>query len=265
MSTFLNILLLIVSTAATLSAFGGEAWKRGAKPLRHRITRRGWISLGCLATALILGVAKEIQSHVDDNKKQRALDSVSGDLKTAQTALGQANQRLYDLNLLLSQTESEVGVEKLSLDVLQRALTSAHADLSRQSNVNLLSLLANTKQTVRLIEIAIPFTTHAVTARRAYDILVPSGHSCRFGNVESWVLSDSPAYMQGITYRNGDNIRELESHDDHNGNNFSDYLSYPYGGKKMKRAIADLVGQQSYNFRTLYMEFWPKDRCMLVT
>jgi len=58
--TVLNILLALLGLTGTLSAFGGETWRKGDEPLLTRITRRGYLSLSCLLLAFILGVTKEI-------------------------------------------------------------------------------------------------------------------------------------------------------------------------------------------------------------
>jgi hypothetical protein len=41
MITFLNIVLLIIGTTATLAALGGTTWVDGEKPLIQRINKRG--------------------------------------------------------------------------------------------------------------------------------------------------------------------------------------------------------------------------------
>jgi hypothetical protein len=70
MTAFVNIALLIIGTTATLAAFGGETWKRGAEPLLERITPRGWISLMCLLLVLALGTVKEIHTGLFDLQLQ---------------------------------------------------------------------------------------------------------------------------------------------------------------------------------------------------
>jgi hypothetical protein len=62
----LNIALLVLGTVATLSAFGGETWTKEKKPLLNRITTRGWVSVFCLAGALILGAVKEVKAGSDE-------------------------------------------------------------------------------------------------------------------------------------------------------------------------------------------------------
>lgn len=57
---WINLALAIIGVTATLSAFGGETWTKGEKPLLTRITRRGWLSLFCLAAVFVLGAGKEI-------------------------------------------------------------------------------------------------------------------------------------------------------------------------------------------------------------
>ncbi len=66
MNILLNIALLIIGAASTMSAFGGKTWREGPEPILERITSRGWISLFCLILAVFLGVTKEIRSQIAD-------------------------------------------------------------------------------------------------------------------------------------------------------------------------------------------------------
>jgi hypothetical protein len=76
----LSVLLLVIGTVATLSAFGGESWTKGKTPIWKRITNRGWISLACLAAALALGTAKEILSSRESAKSALELAQTRKDL-----------------------------------------------------------------------------------------------------------------------------------------------------------------------------------------
>jgi hypothetical protein len=92
----LNIALLLLGTAATLAAFGGDTWVKGDTPLIKRITPRGFASLFCLIGALVLGVTKEIQST-------QAEQSLIAQRDSERSALRVANQKLDRLELVTAQ------------------------------------------------------------------------------------------------------------------------------------------------------------------
>jgi hypothetical protein len=60
MLTGLNVALVVIATASTLAAFGGETWEKGDAPILKRITPRGWASLSFLLLAFALGITKEV-------------------------------------------------------------------------------------------------------------------------------------------------------------------------------------------------------------
>jgi tetratricopeptide (TPR) repeat protein len=68
-TTFYAVALLIVSTIATLAAFGGKTWEEGDEPLRQRITKRGWISLICLGLSFTLGIFGAFRSEASERQK----------------------------------------------------------------------------------------------------------------------------------------------------------------------------------------------------
>jgi hypothetical protein len=110
-SVILNIALLVIGTTATLSAFGGETWEKEQKPIVERITKRGWVSLLCLAFALVLGVVKEVHTNKVESDSTR-----------------RANEREQDL--------------QKRLGFLDNQLSSALTALVEQKNVMVLSALA---------------------------------------------------------------------------------------------------------------------------
>lgn len=69
MTTLINIALLIISSAATLAAFGGDTWNKGPEPLLKRINRRGWISLICLVLSLALGIFQALRAQKLDSQR----------------------------------------------------------------------------------------------------------------------------------------------------------------------------------------------------
>jgi hypothetical protein len=110
----LNILLLLFSATATFAAFGGKTWRDGPEPLAKRVTRRGWLSLICLALALQVGIAREVRSDRQGETLTRERD--------------QANQRLRTANT--------------KLNGLRHELRSTREDLSNQSRINLITTLS---------------------------------------------------------------------------------------------------------------------------
>src|ERR1700722_17263092 len=109
MTIFLNIALLLISTTATLAAFGGKTWREGMAPLIERITPRGWLSLFCLVMALAIGVAKEVWSQKQEvlngavaaaqlAQTQFKLDLARKDLEILQQRAALTEDRLNDAN-----------------------------------------------------------------------------------------------------------------------------------------------------------------------
>ena len=77
MTLLINVALLALGSAGTLSAFGGETWTKGPEPILRRVTCRGWIALACLLASLSLGVVKEVNSDataVESARHQREID-----------------------------------------------------------------------------------------------------------------------------------------------------------------------------------------------
>ncbi|MEQ3531191.1 hypothetical protein [Pseudoalteromonas sp. XMcav11-Q] len=101
MTLLINIALLILSSTAALSAFGGDTWHKGNKPLYLRITQRGYISLLCLTLTLIVGIAKEV--HETKNKIQSDLSQ-----KKLESDLTNANNTLSNLRETLSKTREQL-------------------------------------------------------------------------------------------------------------------------------------------------------------
>src|SRR5216683_7165469 len=60
MTLIINLTLLTTAFVGAIAAFGGETWLKTNDPLLRRVTRRGWIGLGCLFASLCVGVTKEI-------------------------------------------------------------------------------------------------------------------------------------------------------------------------------------------------------------
>src|ERR1700683_544308 len=86
-----NIVLLIVGTTATLAAFGGETWRKGPEPLLKRINSRGWVSLGCLLLALVIGTAKEVRTAIHDGQQEK---SAAADKENLEKKLEESKRQL---------------------------------------------------------------------------------------------------------------------------------------------------------------------------
>jgi len=113
MTVFLNLALLIVGTAATLSAFGGKTWLESDKPFLERITLRGWISLICLVLALALGAIKEFYTEIKDTKKEQESRA------TAQRLEDEANKKQSELKSQLDASNSQLKIANQSLSALK--------------------------------------------------------------------------------------------------------------------------------------------------
>ena len=79
---YLNILITALGVVGSITAIGGDTWKKGQSPWAKRLTGRGWVALGCLVFAFGLGVAKEVRSNKESQAqaqhyqaREAALDS----------------------------------------------------------------------------------------------------------------------------------------------------------------------------------------------
>jgi hypothetical protein len=93
---FTNIILLLITTTATLAAFGGDTWRQGRRPLLLRITIRGWISLLCLFAAVVLGIAKEINAQNESRGLQRERDEAKAKLEGLRDQLASTKEQLIN-------------------------------------------------------------------------------------------------------------------------------------------------------------------------
>jgi len=103
-----NILIAILGLTGTLTAFGGETWKKGEEPLIRRITKRGYLSLFCLSMTFILGVFKEVKTNeqknlaVTENQELNKIikglqDSLSSNVKSISTSAREVNIKVDEL------------------------------------------------------------------------------------------------------------------------------------------------------------------------
>lgn len=159
MLIFLNIVLLCVATAATLAAFGGDTWDKEKKnePFLHRVTLRGWISLGCLFAALILGVSKEIETKADA-AKEKAADKAAADanerLLTAQ--LANTQQNLAEARSRLDKVLGVLATTQKTLGSVQSDLGTARSDLANANLASLETALGGAKDEIKEMWLFIP-------------------------------------------------------------------------------------------------------------
>ncbi|MGA7339868.1 MAG: hypothetical protein WBE72_19550 [Terracidiphilus sp.] len=162
MITFLNIALVIVASAATLAAFGGDTWEKSKKrePFLKRINTRGWISLFCLLLTLVFGVMKEIESERQDAEKDK--DAVSDKIiadKDRQFLKAQLTESQKDLNGAKDQLQTvrgDLNKTQTTLGSVQDDLRSARADLGKQNTSNLITTLSSSKRQVTEIWLTLP-------------------------------------------------------------------------------------------------------------
>jgi hypothetical protein len=85
----INVLLVILGSAAGLVALLGETWDSG----RRRLTRLGYWTGACMALTLTLGVAKECLNHQQEVKQEAAIECEREQMREAfkLLAIGQAN------------------------------------------------------------------------------------------------------------------------------------------------------------------------------
>jgi hypothetical protein len=119
MLTALNVALLMLASASTLAAFGGETWTKGEEPILERIKPRGWASLVCLLLAFILGVIKEGLTKRDDLLKSKQAKIV--DLE--------AREQQGDLKTQLALAQGDLRSEKKQLEIMADDLAQAKSEI----------------------------------------------------------------------------------------------------------------------------------------
>jgi cell division protein FtsB len=142
----LGLALIVLSAVSTLAAFGGETWQPGSTPLIKRVTPRGWVSLVCLASALMLGILKE---NLDDTASQRLArqrDEARSQLKAANTKLDSVSSNLVATRAQLAAQTKFLTLQRdearNQLNGVSDALGAARSQLAAQTEINLLATLA---------------------------------------------------------------------------------------------------------------------------
>lgn len=116
-----NILLAVFGLGATLSAFGGETWRKGTERLFRRVTIRGWISLVCIVLAFSIGVYKEI-SNYDRNRrlqeqselKQKRIDKQMGLIERLQNQIARSQRKLEESAEDVAAKTDQLGEQQLA-------------------------------------------------------------------------------------------------------------------------------------------------------
>lgn len=115
MALAINLTLLILGTVGTLTAFGGETWKKSSDPLLQRITLRGWLALTCILSTLGLGILKErinsessARSEIAKKELESNLVATAENLKTAREQLDNVTTDLRNTRLKLSSLEPRI-------------------------------------------------------------------------------------------------------------------------------------------------------------
>jgi hypothetical protein len=164
MTTALNLTLLLISSIATLAAFGGRTWRDGEQRLIERISPRGWISLFCLTIALVLGATKEILVAKQNtlNKKQDALKAADAKLQLTETQskLDLAKKDLENLQLRAQLTQDRLDDANTTLSDVRTSLSSTRTDLDQQSSASMVTALASVRADVSDMYFVVPPTSY---------------------------------------------------------------------------------------------------------
>jgi hypothetical protein len=112
----INLALLVLGTAGTLAAFGGETWRKTDEPLHRRITRRGWFALFCMVSTLSLGIAKEVRSNAASIEASKRQGDLENSLAKTTTELGDTRAKLAAIepNLLQAMLMTAEGIRRES-------------------------------------------------------------------------------------------------------------------------------------------------------
>jgi hypothetical protein len=210
MTTFLNILLLAIGTTATLAAFGGETCAKGPKRLIRRITERGWVSLLCLFLALLIGIAKEIQTTGDARKTRdehnQELASANGQNRALSEALEATRGELAAVKRVQTDEQTTLGQEKSTLNDVHGTLDATRKYLDEATASTIVTSLANEGVTVKELLVYVSMTKYANHSTEIRRALLPSfeNRECRdLTGLSIGVLTD-PRSAQTIYYTPGE-------------------------------------------------------------
>ena len=224
MTAFLNIVLLIIGTMATLAAFCGLTCRDGPEPVLERVTARGWISLLCLVLALAVGTIKELITQREEaiSEATEAREKAEAGRKQAEQSLQLAesnsrltlaNKSLEDLRTIDQITQDRLRDTKTTLDEVRMNLSSTREDLTQQSAANQVTSLANAGQDVKEMMILLPLTAKAHASTKYREAFLPSFDldACRDLTGIEFQFSTDAANSERIAHGADD---EANEHDD---------------------------------------------------
>jgi hypothetical protein len=149
MLRLLNVGLLVLAFSSTVDGFGGETWIRDeTRSLFKRVTRRGWIFLGCVLLTLVTGIAKDsiVQSNSERQSRENAelrgqirsqvdqIKDLRSELRAATATISDTRARLVEAQTASRNTAAAIQsyvYDRLSLytarflDVLSNAIEEA--------------------------------------------------------------------------------------------------------------------------------------------
>jgi hypothetical protein len=223
MTAFLNIVLLVIGTMATLAAFGGETCREGSEPILERITARGWISLMCLVLALAIGTIKEIRTEREDaiSEATEAREKAEAGRKQAEQSLQLAesnsrltlaNKSLEDLRKIDQITQDRLSDTKTTLDEVRNNLSSTREDLTQQSAANQVTSLADAGQDVKEMMILLPLTAKARASTKFREAFLPSFDidACRDLTGIEFEFSTDASHSERIAHGADDEANEQD-------------------------------------------------------
>ncbi len=115
MGVIINLTLLVLGTTGALAAFGGDTWRRDSAPLTRRITRRGWLALGCMISTLVVGAAKEVRTNRLAGESAAKEEKLRVDLSASNVALTKASDNLESTKNALEDTRSKLAAVEPSI------------------------------------------------------------------------------------------------------------------------------------------------------
>jgi hypothetical protein len=126
----INLALLISAVAGAWAAFAGETWRAAGEPLymlHRRVTRRGWIALGCLLAALAFGIIKEVHANGDSAETARRRQELETALATAAAGLQEARTNLAAAEANLTRTMADLQNTRARLAAVEPSVVEAMA------------------------------------------------------------------------------------------------------------------------------------------
>jgi uncharacterized coiled-coil protein SlyX len=130
MTYAINLALLISAVAGAWAAFAGETWRAADEPLHRlyrRVTRRGWIALGCLLTAVAFGIIKEVRANGGVAEAAGRQHELETKVATAATELQEARTNLATAEANVTRTMAELQNTRARLAAVEPSVVEALA------------------------------------------------------------------------------------------------------------------------------------------